>query len=1330
MKLLPLVRRALSAVVVAPLALGASVPALAATAATTVDLTDSPLFSSISVPGNLLLALSVEYPTANTVAYPSSTAYATASTFLGYFDSEKCYSYTYNSAAPSSSYFTPSGAASSHVCSNAWSGNWLNWASMQSLDEFRWVLTGGNRSTDSATKTILTKTYHSGQDSGGSAPNKSMTNSGSGTAATIVQGATPLPSATTTTSVTTGTGRNATTTTTTYLGWTTLASRIWGTGIRMFITNTAGMSGSASGLTVADYDPGASTPPDGAKIYVLYMNVQVCVVSTSFALENNCVQYGTTYKPEGLMQSYSSKLRYSAFGYLNDGNVLRDGGVMRAGMKYIGPTQPVPGSAAVTNSLAEWDSTTGIMATNPNPTDASTTTSATTAAGNTVTISQSGVMNYLNKFGYDSSTYKTYDPVSEMYYAATRYLRGLANVPEYSSLSGGGTSIKTWLDGFPVVTSWDDPIIYTCQKNFILGIGDVNTHRDADLPGSSLYSANYTAGQEPGTPSLVTSDTGVNVDTATDMVGHIENGGTTLGSTYVSSGRYDTYYVAGLAYDAHTTGVRTFTSTNGTTTVSTVNTYWLDVLENQTHIDNNIYYYATKYGGFTVPTGFKPYGANNAKNTLDTTNGNVTLTDAMWHTTSDTNGNNKRPDNYFTANNADVMKTSLTNAFAKISSEAGTPTSTAFSTPTANVAVSGSVSYSATYDATNWTGVVIASTVTYNLADGSATNLKQWDARQLLSAATVTPTTRYIVTCCNSSTATPGMQFTDAALSATGVISRTYYASFGAVPGVATGDQSKTNFLAYLRGDTTQEVANGGHYRTRAYRLGDIVDSKPVAVAAPSEGLFDVYNSGYSAFKSAQSGRNTIVYVGANDGMLHAFDGSVGNTTSGAELFAYIPSFVYGTSSTASTSGLASLGNPTFSHHFLVDSTPAVYDVNFSLAGTATTTGNPDWRTVLIGGLGKGGNGYYALDITDPTTWSSESAVAGKVLWEFTGTHMGYTYGLPTVVKTKKYGWVVVMTSGYNNDDGIGYFYFVNPKTGLLLESVKTTTGSPSVPINMAQHSAFVPDTTDGTADAIYGVDGQGGIWRLDVTGTTGSYPSPVQIATLADSLGNAQPITTRPLIQSDSSTTTRYILVGTGRLLGNSDITSAKTQSFYAIIDGTTSFGGFYTSGTLPTGVTFPITRGKLNQITNLVTGLTTGNSTSSMGWYYDMPLVGGIAPRVNIDPKGYQAGGLVAWAGNVPNGQACNPAGSQVDYVVAYGTAVSVLGTQSTVNNITTTTMVPSVTDSSSTATEIEFMNTDGTVNARFGNSGGTSTGYGDSRAKTTVAKQLNWRDVPLGN
>ena len=115
---------------------------------------------------------------------------------------------------------------------------------------------------------------------------------------------------------------------------------------------------------------------------------------------------GTTiysiYKPQGLVQQYANQIKYSVFGYLDTANTAVQGGVLRAPMNYIGPTYPQPlSSSVVTNPVAEWNPSTGIMNTNPDPTTAS-------ASG----VSQSGVMNYLNKFGE---------------YGAAQYLAGNSN---------------------------------------------------------------------------------------------------------------------------------------------------------------------------------------------------------------------------------------------------------------------------------------------------------------------------------------------------------------------------------------------------------------------------------------------------------------------------------------------------------------------------------------------------------------------------------------------------------------------------------------------------------------------------------------------------------------------------------------------------------------------------------------------------------------------------------------------------------------------------------------------------------------------------------------
>ena len=150
-------------------ALLCSLPSFAGT------LADTPLFLQSPVPPNVLFALSVEYPTANTAAYQGANDYSVDEDYLGIFDPAKCYSY---SGSGATAYFSPAAAATNHVCNGTWSGNFLNWASMTGLDEFRLAMTGGDRYIDTATQTVLQRTYQSGQGGTGNFRQKSYSGAG------------------------------------------------------------------------------------------------------------------------------------------------------------------------------------------------------------------------------------------------------------------------------------------------------------------------------------------------------------------------------------------------------------------------------------------------------------------------------------------------------------------------------------------------------------------------------------------------------------------------------------------------------------------------------------------------------------------------------------------------------------------------------------------------------------------------------------------------------------------------------------------------------------------------------------------------------------------------------------------------------------------------------------------------------------------------------------------------------------------------------------------------------------------------------------------------
>jgi len=1232
-------------------------------------LNDTPMFSSIIVPSNVLLTLSVEYPTATSRAHTG--AYAPSSTFIGYFDPDKCYDYD-----NANGYFAASKAAASHVCSGQWSGNFLNWATTSTIDPFRWALTGGYRAVDTTTATVLQKNYMPASQGGaGNFPVQAITKD-----ATTISGATPFS------------GQN----------WNSIYVRVYGFGTSMRVSNNNSNTtisvddtpGTFGVFVTTAYTSGGKNVPASSTTAGATFDIPVLVKvcdPNAISLEANCTKYGSNiYKPTGLIQNNADKLRFAAVSYLNDSNLLRDGGVLRARMKSVGPKTPVPGSSSLDNAQKEWDPATGIFVDNPDSSDAAATGKATGS-----TVANSGVINYLNKFGFASQIYKGKDPVSELYYTAIRYLRNAGNVPEYTSNLNAAMA-----DGFPVITSWDDPIQYACQRNFIIGIGDENTHADANLPGSTIADPS----KEPTMPTSVASDvpvsgvtsSSIDVRLATNKVGALEGLGN-LGEMHPTwCCDQSSYFIAGLAYAAHTGDLRPndFGSKKRSFT-TTATTYWLDVMERGVEQKNNQYWLAAKYGGFAVPDGYSTYGNTTA------------LAQSSWNKAGDTDRNgNLRPDNYYDAGKAGLMVSSLTDAFKSINAASQFSSSLAVASPVS--VTDGTVSYSTQYFAANWSGDVIASALQFDATSGQVVaTASAWDARAMLetqAAATGSgsslvngwDTQRFIAT----SDGGKGVAFRAAN------IGNASNAAALSASGMSTAD-----VVNFLRGDRSKE---GNPFRQRAYLLGDIVTSKAAPVGVPAATYADASNPGYGSFVAAQKTRGTVVYVGANDGMLHAFDGALGG---GKELFAYVPSFLYqGPTATPAVNGLVSLASANYIHHFFVDATPVVTDVDFGRAGAANSSA--DWRSLLIGGLGKGGKGYYALDVTNPGTLSNETNLAKAVLWEFTDATMGYSYGPAVVVKTAKYGWVAILTSGYNNADGKGYFYIVNPSNGALLEPpIPTGAGSASAPAGLAQASAYVGDFTDYTADAVYAGDLLGNVWRLDLTKTTGSsYDAPTQIALLTDpsSAAAVQPVTTRPLIEVDKNSLKRYVLVGTGKLLADSDIKSSQVQTFYAINDGTGT--RFDTVATLPAAVgKYPITRANLNNNTDVTTGIGATPEKPS-GWYIDLGLSGNNIAR-RVTSQAAANGGVVAFAANLPDGDVCTPSGSNDVYAVSYSTGKSQYGNLALVT-------------AAGLNNGIYFANINGKVKLVTTTSDGKSGTYEPEPSVNNPFNRLNWRQVPVAN
>jgi type IV pilus assembly protein PilY1 len=1231
-----------------------------------VPLADQPLLTP-DVPGNLALALSVEFPTAVSVAHIG--AYSTASTYLGYFDPNKCYLYSF-STTETNRHFYPAGAASNRACTgandNMWSGNFLNWATMQTIDPFRWALTGGYRVRDTASETWLEKAWASGQGGAGNFPNRSISG------ANLVKGATPFT-------------------------WNTLNMRIQGLGNRMRFSGTGNVNNAPTA-----HNPSASTNQSG--VYEVSVRVKVCDPLTT--PEPNCKHYGgLNWKPEGLLQQYAHKIRYSAFGYLNDGNIQRDAGVLRARQKFVGPTVPVAGASPLANTGAEWSATDGTFYTNPDPADASATASETG-----VTVNNSGVINYLNKFGQiNPGTYKTFDPVGELYYAATRYFKNLGNVPAWSNMGGANTATKTtWVDGFPVITNWDDPILYSCQRNFILGIGDVNTHADKNLPGNGTPTGN-----EPTKPAQVVADTTVNTVTATNKVGELEGLGASLGTTNPYNGccNNNSALMAGLAYDSNTRDIRP-DDVNKPQTLGkqTIQTYWLDVLEYQNYKRTNQFYLATKYGGFEAPAGFDPYTRS------------TPLPQAWWSTSGEVLGDpaQPRPDNYFVASRPDTMVAGLSSAFSRIAAAIQSYTSS-FSIAVPQVSVSGNASYASKYDTAAWTGELEAAQVGFDTATGEPTLTMAWRLSDKLAtqlAGDGWNTGRRVITWNPSAAA--GKPFRS------GVGNLTSTQSSALDTPYRSGDDS-ADYINYLRGQRLHETTSSDPASSRAYRartklLGDIVGSRVLVVGTPSSPFSESTNPGYAQFRSDTASRKTMLYFGANDGMLHAIDGSLTGSTAGQEVFAYVPNAVIGgPSGTPAVDGLAALGNPAFSHRYFVNATPAAFDLDFG--ATHGGTGQL-WRTLLVGGLGKGGRSVYAIDISNPPLFTTENDLAGKVLWEFTDPDLGFTFGEPLVIKTRRYGWVVVFGSGYNNPDGKGYLFVVNPRNGALIQKIGTGAGDTASPAGLAHVNSFVLDRTSGISDAVYAGDLLGNVWRFDVSPTTGTFSAPVNLATLTDSAGNRQPVTTRPMIEVHPKDRARYVLIGTGRLLHGIDLPSTQIQSFYSIKDGTGFM--FQSSAGLPVGVSFPITRSNLAINADTLVGVTP--TATQMGWVLDLGSgPGSIGWRVLLDPAPFY--GVIAFASSLTmSNDACNASGESRIYGLDMTNGKSVLTTTVTEGGNVATVVTRYYSGMGGRLTDLKFVSVNGRVRLVGGNDQGTTQSVPGSFGATTSWRILNWREVPI--
>jgi len=285
------------------------------------------------------------------------------------------------------------------------------------------------------------------------------------------------------------------------------------------------------------------------------------------------------------------------------------------------------------------------------------------------------------------------------------------------------------------------------------------------------------------------------------------------------------------------------------------------------------------------------------------------------------------------------------------------------------------------------------------------------------------------------------------------------YLRAGAAPYTAN------NIINFVRGDEiaglrprmVEEPIGSGTYKV--WKLGDPIHSTPTIVAAPRTNYDLVYgDSSYTDFFTRWKDRREVIYVGANDGMLHAFNGGYYHKSDDATTPAVVEHGWYTKNPTDNTSGrplgdelwgyipyqllpqLQWLTRADYTHVYYVDLKPTVADVRIFTPDADHPNG---WGTVLIGGFRMGGScgncaagtgappmtvtisgtprtfysSYFVLDITNPD-------VDPKVLWSFSNTGLGLTTGIPSVMRVNPTAdskidntnakWMVLFGSGPN----------------------------------------------------------------------------------------------------------------------------------------------------------------------------------------------------------------------------------------------------------------------------------------------------------------------------
>lgn len=494
----------------------------------------------------------------------------------------------------------------------------------------------------------------------------------------------------------------------------------------------------------------------------------------------------------------------------------------------------------------------------------------------------------------------------------------------------------------------------------------------------------------------------------------------------------------------------------------------------------------------------------------------------------------------------------------------GSATSAAGNVPPQGRVMAGSQVYIASYHPQNWWGQLTAQSLVENTTTGAVTinSVANWDASCKLTGGT-----------CEATGAAVTKQAARQLFTwnASGV--SLDWANLNADQQAALGSTTTLGQQAvdWLTGTRSQERQSDGTgtLRARDSLLGDIVNSSPTWVGAPSSPYKGTWanrlypsasmpeGSTYDAFANTQKTRTHAVYVGANDGFLHAFR-SGKNTSSNAldmtlndghELFAYMPDLVLRTINNQDNNNLA-LPSTDYGYNAFVDATPGTGDLYY----------NGQWKTWLVGGLGLGGNiggvvsddttvskgAIFALDITDPDTFSASKVIGewnsdnlqctNDTATRFCKDSLGSTVGRPIVRRLHDGNWAVIFPNGQNSLSGeAGIFVMTisqvdGSRTFRYLKAADPTRNTSNAITTRNGISQITSADLDGDhiTDYVYAGDMLGNVWRFDLTSNTAS-----NWGVRSTAIFNAgQPITTAVAVSATNKNDVYRVILnfGTGR--------------------------------------------------------------------------------------------------------------------------------------------------------------------------------------------------------